>query len=1130
MASRRRSRRSIVEEGEDETLQEAPAVEEADIGEEEEGSEHQEEDAPEDEPQTKRRRVNGKATSKETDEEQRFPPGAIVRIRLRNFITYDAVEFRPGPNLNMIIGPNGTGKSSLVCAIALGLGGRPDALGRQKTLQDFIKDGKDKASIEIELKHRGRGGNVIIKRLFKRGEKNSNNWKINGDVVTERVLKERMASMRIQVDNLCSFLPQEKVSEFAQLNPRELLTETQRAAGNSKLTSWHEELIKLREEEKKAEASVADDKKHLENLESRNAVLQRDVARYREREAVLRKIDVLKMKIPWVKYEATRLQWMAARQVKADKRAAYAEIEQRTAPLRQEYETIHEESRQLTQDVNNLSRKYQEKLLSDTGLKGKSDALQAAETENDDLSRQLSGIQKREKEKMKKLEVARADVLKVESAVQTLQTQLVENGTLDDEGGMGGIAGGELTQLQEQIEAKNRELREIGDQAAAFRQQQSEIQDEAGTYRNERERRYNELQGLDNVRNQKLELLRRENKDCYDATMWVKDNQHLFTKKVFEPVCLEINAKNPVYAEALEAYIQRGQMTTFVTQTEQDYHLLSREMIDNKRLRINIVMFSQRTLESWRPDIPRDHIMRLGFDGYLLDYLEGPPEVLSSLCQLSRIHNIPVASQELRNNTDIEQDRRITAYISKKMSYKVRRAYGNTAVTASQLREARFLNASVDMSRKTQLEEELERLHSKIENCAQRSKAISVDEQKLRTQDKRLREEKAVFTDRKKEIQQQKLKYDKLVQELDIKRMRLRNLETEGPSTEEQELQIKKAIKAVNIKRAKLALDYQRIQRQALEVFYARTLASLRQMALAARVQDNEQRMREADAELIQAKAELEAAVEEFDALKVKATAELAAAREMLAGHSDEDRDDYLRMYPNESLEELENILAEQEARAEMINQTDAGVIDDFERRAAEIARLTAKMQGIQNKLAEWKTKIDRVKGKWEPELTALVSRISTSFSAAFEKIGCAGEVKLSLDEDYDKWGIDILVKFRDTEKLHQLTGQRQSGGERSVSTILYLMALQELSHTPFRVVDEINQGMDPRNERMVHGEMVRAACQTGTSQYFLITPKLLPDLEYHEAMRVLCVFNGAYTPETIDPKIYLARRLARCG
>lgn len=44
--------------------------------------------------------------------------------------TYDICEVRPGPNLNMIVGANGTGKSSIVCAICLGLAGKPSFIGR----------------------------------------------------------------------------------------------------------------------------------------------------------------------------------------------------------------------------------------------------------------------------------------------------------------------------------------------------------------------------------------------------------------------------------------------------------------------------------------------------------------------------------------------------------------------------------------------------------------------------------------------------------------------------------------------------------------------------------------------------------------------------------------------------------------------------------------------------------------------------------------------------------------------------------------------------------------------------------------------------------------------------------------
>ena len=64
-------------------------------------------------------------TLRAQDSRKDFQPGSIVRVELKNFVTYTAVEFFPGPSLNMVIGPNGTGKSTLVCAICLGLGWGP---------------------------------------------------------------------------------------------------------------------------------------------------------------------------------------------------------------------------------------------------------------------------------------------------------------------------------------------------------------------------------------------------------------------------------------------------------------------------------------------------------------------------------------------------------------------------------------------------------------------------------------------------------------------------------------------------------------------------------------------------------------------------------------------------------------------------------------------------------------------------------------------------------------------------------------------------------------------------------------------------------------------------------------------
>lgn len=65
--------------------------------------------------------------------------------------TYDSVEFITGAHLNVIIGPNGTGKSTIVCAIYLGLAGKISLLGRAHQPSEYIKFGCNKGKIELEL-------------------------------------------------------------------------------------------------------------------------------------------------------------------------------------------------------------------------------------------------------------------------------------------------------------------------------------------------------------------------------------------------------------------------------------------------------------------------------------------------------------------------------------------------------------------------------------------------------------------------------------------------------------------------------------------------------------------------------------------------------------------------------------------------------------------------------------------------------------------------------------------------------------------------------------------------------------------------------------------------------------------
>ncbi|CAL1540764.1 unnamed protein product [Lymnaea stagnalis] len=212
------------------------------------------------------------------------------------------------------------------------------------------------------------------------------------------------------------------------------------------------------------------------------------------------------------------------------------------------------------------------------------------------------------------------------------------------------------------------------------------------------------------------------------------------------------------------------------------------------------------------------------------------------------------------------------------------------------------------------------------------------------------------------------------------------------------------------------------------------------------------------------------------------------------------------------SIDELDNEIHRMQARAESMFQVDEKVVHDFEKRQREIEHLEQRLNETEAKRQTHQADITEIKRQWLEPLTELIQLINTKFSYFFSTLQCCGEVSLNVpenSEDYEKYGVSIKVKFRDDENLRELTAHHQSGGERSVSTVLYMMALQELTKCPFRCVDEINQGMDPNNERRIFQLVVETVCKLSASQYFLLTPKLLPDLEYDKNITVLCVYNG---------------------
>ncbi|KAG0086782.1 Structural maintenance of chromosomes protein 5 [Podila epicladia] len=1042
---------------------------------------------------------NNSASGVTTIDKTEYQHGAIMKVSMKSFVTYESCSFTPGPNLNMIIGPNGTGKSTIVCALALGLGWNTNLLGRAKEISEFVKHGADKGWIEIVLCNKN-GPNVVIKRHINK-KNNISIWKINGESKTQKEVLKKVQSFNIQVDNLCQFLPQDRVSEFAQMTPQELLRETQRAVGGDEMLKNHDKMIELWNEHKTISESMKGDLDAIETNEKRNAVIEKDVLRFQQREAVLKKLKLLAVWVLYAKYGVAKDEYNAIKESRRECFGLVQQILSEVEPLKKKRRQMEQKLKTTTDHRAKLEQQYQKALHA---MKSKGALIETAEGDGDDLRKELDRMHA-------KLQQRKSMITNLKRKI-VAQVELVENAPSEDS-----IAR-DKDALQIQVNELAQVARDIKDRIDNLQLAQEDIirdSKKAGANLSDKRRR---LVALDDIRNRRLDQLRETESDVYDAVVWLRQNRALFQKHVFEPVCLEINIKNMKYVDAIENVLN-SQLKTFVCQTREDYNILTRELLDKLKLRVNIIAPrpSELDLGSYRPPASKEDLHKLGFECFVLDAVDGPAPLLAALCSKTSIHAVPVSESHNLNLRAVRESRLFRKFSTLQDAYTVSHSKysGEPIQTSTSLRRARLLTASVDQQERDRLIREVDNLQSFQKESEDKVRRLTAEENDYRRQYQESLGQKDSISNQRKDLMQQHKKIEKQRIELDQLRSDLAKKERE-PSSEEQEGRIRDQLQTQATKRCRLALEYVELAKESSRHFSMLTAATLVRLQVHAELQTAEAQSHEKERQLKEMEAQNFEVNKQYEEVKIRAKEMLDKAKEEFNTLDPEDVPEFHEVGKGLSLEELEVMMAREQAKSEMHFSTNKSVIEKYEQRQFEIKSTRAKVESKEKRLAKLMSDLEAIRGPWYQSVTALIEKISKGFSESFGKIGCAGEVRLGEHEDYDKWCIEIMVKFRDAEKLQKLTGQRQSGGERSVSTIMYLMALQSLSTVSFRVVDEINQGMDPRNERLVHTQLVEKACARGTAQYFLITPKLLPNLDYHERMKVLCIYNGEWLDDGV--------------
>jgi structural maintenance of chromosomes protein 5 len=980
--------------------------------------------------------------------------------------------------------------------------------------------------------------NPILTRNIKRKD-NKSSWLINGQTSTQKAVIELARSFSIQIDNLCQFLPQDKVVEFAAMNPVDLLRSTQLAAAPPEMIDYHEDLKKLRGRQKEMLSENRGDREQLANLENRQEMQRADVERMRQRAEIKRRLGWLERCRPIPKYTTAIKQAKEARLRQKQLSTDLKNLKVKLAP------TLRRVNEKQRYEFEVRTLKQQRKKDVENGEKNVV-TISNKVGEFEDKMREYDNSYEAE---MKGAKSKREEQKRIQQTIARLKKQMEEEPEAFDP-----------RAINEQVQQKVDRRREIEDKGREITEQAQTLRAQGLRKKEAAEEVHKRLAGLETQSGQQENKLQQLSRDTYQAWQWIKENQDKFEQRVYGPPIVECSLKDPRHADSIEILFQNTDFLFITCQSNNDYRTLQQKLNYDMRLHAVSIRTCSTPLNNFRNPLSAEQLRDLGLDDWAIDHFNGPEPVLAMLCEGKFLHataigHCDISDDQLKRITDSP----IAGAVAGKYSYRFsrRREYGaaGTSTAAREIRPARvWTNQPVDMGAKAALQRELNEHKSDLETIKNELNQLGAEKKELGAEAKQIADEIEALRMDKDERQKALMAFKALPAKLTQQEEKLaiinENLNGVRQRLNEIVAQKDKAL----LEKAEMTIQYANIVSE---------LRNLHEEWLQAEMMHIEA---QSDFETLKARNEdINTMLQRKQAEEKEATevAQKAAAigREMAIGVkklADEGKDleeqgdaSLIQMLQEIgerklSVEELEADIDSEKARLEITQGGSEAMVKEFERRAKEIETLRERVQGFRNGVQDVEDAIKEIRGKWEPHLDELVGRISEKFGQSFRRIGCAGQVvvyKASSTDgeaeegvavdgaqggnglDFANWAIHVSVKFREEEPLSLLDSHRQSGGERAVSTIFYLMALQSLSRAPFRVVDEINQGMDPRNERMVHGRMVDIACgedgdeekeeegASGGSQYFLITPKLLSGLKYRRGMRVLCIVSGENMP-----------------
>lgn len=534
-----------------------------------------------------------------------------------------------------------------------------------------------------------------------------------------------------------------------------------------------------------------------------------------------------------------------------------------------------------------------------------------------------------------------------------------------------------LVELDDEIKSIRRKIAQLHEHAKLFQDVRRDVASEQQDLNHDIGRYQKSLNNMDNVKHRRFEKFKSFDETTAKTVDIIGKNQDKFNSKVYDPAFLEVRVKDQSYASAIESLINYNVMKTILCQSQDDYDVATKQIIDKYHFRVNIVqpVFSARDTEQY---MSREEIQELGFDGFAIDFIDAPDFLLNYLKKVCFLHKIPIAkTADKINMRAIEESR---AFKSKELrryligteshTYSWSR-YGRQAATTttSFIRPSRVFNdATTDSEERHGLEIRIDECRSKSAELEGRINEIIPKERELKTQEKDYKQEIGMLDEKKKNIQKMQQEHYKAQATLSSNRKHLHQLESQPSSHLEKET-LKRLICKITRQRVGEVETYTGLVRDISELLDESELLVLQEIQCDANKRRLNAHMNEYNMRLSDASRELNKADDFYKRIKADSTQYLKVAQQQLAQSSEELRDDFIRFRERvsqtgdeQSLEELEDALAVEKSNLEMNSSISSSVVEMYEERQRIIESQTKDIEKKQHEYDKKKAYIDRIR------------------------------------------------------------------------------------------------------------------------------------------------------------------------